>query len=113
MGEYWCSPPSPEQTFKKMFSCRVKRNLFIIERTILMFSKTLIIAAAAFCLFSAPMAMAQYSRPAYSDSGICYRGLNGTGEVIHWAKTESQCQFNGASGSWVEAGEVKNFHHGK
>lgn len=41
---------------------------------------------------------------------MCYRGLNGQGEVIKWAKTEMQCRHQSNGQSWGDAGHYENIY---
>jgi len=81
-----------------------------------MLRKTLMIAAC-FCFLAAPMAMAQSTnaQPAASAGqqatelqGFCHSGRDGGGEIIPFAKSESQC-FQQAGGlSWGRPGQADN-----
>ncbi len=43
----------------------------------------------------------------------CYRGLNGEGGVIAWAKTEQQCRYQSNGQSWGDAGFYVNIYRDK
>jgi len=86
-----------------------------------MLRKSLLLTAAL-CLLVAPMAVAAGNTANQTASagensqtyGVCMSGINGRGEAIPWASTESQCQYSTTGGSWVEHGIVKhNFNQNR
>ncbi len=49
----------------------------------------------------------------YPNDGVCYKGANGTGEAIGWAKSAMQCQTLSNGQSWVSPDGVQNYDRGK
>lgn len=89
--------------------------------------KKVLLMSLTLCLLVAPMSMASdytisrqtpaagqpYSGETYNDNGLCYRGPNGSGEVITWVKNENQCRTSSNGQSWVRDGIViKNYQRG-
>lgn len=48
-----------------------------------------------------------YSQPMAEP--MCYRGLNGRGKVITWAKSKEQCLHESTGQSWGHSGHYENF----
>ena len=86
-----------------------------------MLRKTLMLAAC-FCFLSAPLAMAAGNQlapsagqnPGYAQTHeMCYTGLNGSGEVIGWAKDKMQCELQSTGQSWGNSAGAENFTKNK
>ena len=73
-----------------------------------------------FCLMLVPMALAG-GRPQTASSageyvlsgngqtgGLCYRDVNGQGDIIDWVKSEQQCVSSTNGLSWGTNGVYKN-----
>jgi len=74
-----------------------------------MLRKSLMLAAC-FCFLAAPLAMAQGSNTTYIDyqgQGLCRAGKNGSGEVLPFANSASQC-FQQGGQSWGHPGQAQN-----
>ena len=84
-----------------------------------MFRKSLLLTACL-CMLAAPMAFAAGdgyrsqtpaagSSGAYLQPGMCYTGQDGRGDVINWAKSETQCRTQTNGGSWVGDSSIRNY----
>lgn len=74
-----------------------------------------------FCFLLAPMALAgghkekarsagDYTSQTNRQIGLCYRDLNGQGEVISWVKNEQQCVQATNGLSWGANGSYVNIN---